>query len=202
MSRTIKEIVMALPQREEYYTYADYRAWDDERRWELIDGIPYMMAAPSRTHQRILVELSRQLANFLADKPCEVYVAPFDVRLNALGDDDGDVFQPDILVVCDEAKLDDKGLNGAPDMAIEISSPSTATRDKVLKFNKYQQVGVREYWIVNPADKTVSVYILENGNYIARNYGETGAIPVHVLEGCEISLADVFPEDQINEQNI
>ena len=185
---------MGLPEKEQRYTYADYHAWNDERRWELIDGIPYLPAAPSRTHQRILVELSRQLANFLDDKPCEVYSAPFDVRLNALGDDDDDVFQPDILVVCDEAKLDEKGCNGAPDMAIEILSPSSSHRDKTLKFNKYRHVGVREYWIVDPADKTATVFILENGHYIAKSYGNAETIPVHVLEGCEINLLKVFPE--------
>jgi len=184
---------MGLPEKKHHYTYADYYSWDDEKRWELIDGAPYPMTAPSRTHQRILIEISRQLANFLVEKPCEVYVAPFDVRLNALGDDDDDVFQPDIVVVCDEAKLDEKGLNGAPDMAIEILSPSTAQLDKTLKFNKYQHAGVREYWVIDPADKTVTVFILENGQYVAKCYSEADSIPVRVLEGCEINLSTVFP---------
>ena len=179
--------------QEKRYTYADYHAWDDESRWQLIDGVPYLMSAPSRTHQRILGELFNQLYNFLDEKPCEVYIAPFDVRMNALGDDDDDVFQPDILVVCDETKLDDKGCNGAPDMVIEIISPSSAHLDKVLKFKKYQHVGVREYWIVDPTDKTVTVFLLENGNYIAKSYGMADTVPVHVLEGCEISLPKAFP---------
>jgi len=184
---------MGALRQDKRYTYADYYAWDDGKRWEIIDGIPYAMSpAPSRTHQRILVELVGQLRDFLKGKPCEVFPAPFDVRLNALGDGDTDVFQPDILVVCDEAKLDEKGCNGAPDMVIEILSPSTAMRDRLLKFNAYQRAGVREYWIVDPDSKTVLVCILENENYIARSYGESDAVPVHVLEGCTISLTDIF----------
>jgi len=114
------------------------------------------------------------------------------VRLNALGDDDDDVFQPDLVIICDRTKIDDKGCNGAPDMVIEILSPSTAMRDKLLKFNEYQRAGVREYWIVDPDTKTVQVFILENGQYLAKSYGETDTISVSVLKSCEISLPDVF----------
>ena len=184
---------MGLPEKKQHYTYADYCTWGDDERWELIDGVPYAMAAPSRTHQRIIGELHGQLWQFLKSKPCEVYVAPFDVRLNAAGDDD-DVFQPDISVICDEAKLDEKGCNGAPDMVIEILSPSSLKHDKFLKFNKYQRAGVREYWIVDPDSKTVQAHILENGRYFVTSYSEVDTIPVNVLEGCKISLSDVFPE--------
>ena len=187
-----KGVIMGLPEIEQYYTYADYCTWDDDQRWEIIDGIPYAMAAPLIVHQQISVNMLRQLANFLEDKPCRVFHAPVDVLLNAAGDNDDDVFQPDIIVVCDHEKITEKYINGAPDMVIEIISPSTASYDKVRKFNKYQRAGVRELWIVEPADKTVQVYILENGRYIAANFGETDAIPVHVLEGCEISLPEVF----------
>jgi len=99
------------------------------------------------------------------------------------------------VVICDRAKIDDKGCNGAPDMIIEILSPSTAKHDRLLKFNKYQRAGVREYWIVDPADKTVQVHILENGRYFTTSFGEAGAVPVHVLEDCEIVLPDVFDAD-------
>ena len=185
---------MSLPElkKDQRYTYSDYCTWDDNKRWELIDGVPYAMSpAPSPVHQRILMELAGQLFIFLKDKPCEVFTAPFDVRLNALDDDD-DVVQPDIFVVCDHEKIDDKGLNGAPDMVIEILSPSTSRRDKVLKLNAYQRAGVREYWIVDPADKTVQVFILDNGRYLAASHAETDIVTVHVLEGCEISLPNVF----------
>ena len=180
---------------EERYTYADYCKWDDDERWELIDGVPYAMSpAPPTAHQRVIGRLYRRLTEFLDDKPCEAFIAPFDVRLNGAGDDDDDVVQPDIVVICDRSKIDDKGCNGAPDMIIEIISPSTARRDKAVKFNKYQNAGVLEYWIVDPVDKTVLVYILDNGRYYAAAHAETAAVPVHVLEGCVISLSDVFAE--------
>ena len=187
--------IMALPETIQRYTYADYYAWDDNERWELIDGVPYSMSpAPLTAHQRISSNLHYQLYDFLKGKPCQLFTAPFDVRLNALGDDDDDVFQPDLVIICDRTKIDDKGCNGAPDMVIEILSPSTAMRDKVLKFNKYQRAGVREYWIVDPNSKTVQVFILDNGRYIAKSYGETDTISVCALEGCEISLPDVFTD--------
>ena len=186
------ELIMSLP-LEKYYTYADYCTWDDSERWELVDGIPYAMSpAPSPVHQEILMELSRQIANFLEDKPCKVFTAPFDVRLNAEGDNDYDVMQPDILVVCDTDKIDDKGLNGAPDMIIEILSPSTSRRDRTVKLNKYQNAGVREYWIVDPIDKTIAVHILDNKKYYITSYTETDTISVYILNGCEISLTKVF----------
>ena len=184
---------MSLPEKCQRYTYADYCTWDDDERWELIDGVPYAMSpAPSPAHQTVSSNIHYQLFNFLKGKPCKLFPAPFDVRLNAAGDFDDDVVQPDIVVVCDRSKIDNKGCNGVPDMVIEILSPSTAKHDKVLKFNTYKRAGVREYWIVDPDYKTVQVYILENGRYFIRSYAETDMIPVHVLEGCVISLPDVF----------
>ena len=181
--------------KESRYTYADYSKWDDDARYELIDGVSYLMSpAPSRTHQELLTNIFGQLYNFLKDKPCKVYPAPFDVRLNAAGDDDDTVVQPDIVVICDKSKLDDKGCNGAPDMVIEILSPSSAARDRVLKFNRYLQAGVREYWIVEPAGRTVIIHRLESGKYVTNAYSETDAAPVSILEGCVINLADVFAD--------
>jgi len=180
--------------QQNHYTYADYITWEDDKRYELIDGIPYMMTpGPSRTHQKISREILKQLANFLTGKPCEVYHAPFDVRLNADKADDT-VVQPDLLVVCDKSKLDDRGCNGSPDMIMEILSPSTSRHDKVLKFNKYLQAGVREYWLVNPDDKTVQVCVLENGRYVTKAYDNTDIAPVHVLAGCEIDLQEAFAD--------
>ena len=185
---------MAQPLRkEEHYTYEDFCTWDDGERWELIDGIAYMMAAPLRVHQEISGNLHFQLYDFLKNKPCKVYAAPIDVRLNADGADDT-VLQPDIAVVCDRSKLDDKGITGAPDMVIEILSPSTASYDRTLKFDQYLRAGVREYWIADPDSKTVSAHILENGRYYVTAYGENDAAPVHVLEGCRIALRDVFAD--------
>ena len=185
----------------ERYIYEDYASWDDDNRYELIDGVVYMMSpAPSQEHQRIIVEIAAQLWVFLKGKPCKVFAAPFDVCLNAAGDKDKTVVQPDIVVVCDKSKLDGKRCNGAPDMAVEILSPSTSKKDKVLKFDKYREAGVREYWIVDPEDKTIHVYILRDGEYIVKAYGiteevTTTEIPVHVLEGCLINIRDVFAEE-------
>jgi segregation and condensation protein B len=138
--------------KQEYYTYADYLTWDDKVRYELIDGMPYMMASPSQKHQEISGELFRQLGNFLLGKPCKPFHAPFDVRLNANKSDDT-VVQPDLLVVCDHSKLDGKSVNGAPDFIIEILSPSTMSYDLIIKLNKYMRSGVREYWVVDPESR-------------------------------------------------
>ena len=180
---------------ERRYTYADYCTWDDGERWELIDGVPYAMSpAPRPGHQSVIGEIYRQMANFLKGKPCKVFTAPFDVRINAKDNDDT-VVQPDISVICDRAKIDDKGCNGAPDLIVEVLSPSSARHDKLVKFNVYQRAGVREYWIVDPDSKTVAVYLLEGGRFVASAYGETDTLPVSVLEGCGINLAEVFEDD-------
>ncbi|MCL1919032.1 MAG: Uma2 family endonuclease [Peptococcaceae bacterium] len=183
----------ALQNDDKHYTWADYIAWDEKIRCELIDGMLYMMTAPSVMHQNICGSLFYQLFDFLKGKPCKVFIAPFDVRLDIDKGDDT-VVQPDILVVCDKEKLDQKGCLGAPDLVVEILSPSSGTLDKVLKFNKYLQAGVREYWIVDPDSKAVNVYVLENGKYVASAYSEEDSMPSHVLEGCTITLADVFAE--------
>jgi len=193
---------MEQPRRERRYTYADYCTWDDDKRWELIDGVAYemhagpqaMSPAPFWRHQKISRELSHQLSVFLKGKPCELFYAPFDVRLDAAGDDDT-VVQPDIVVVCDRSKLGGTGCSGAPDLVIEVLSPSTARHDKWVKFNLYQRAGVREYWIADPDSKTVTVHTLKEGEYITRAYGDTQSAPVSVLPGCEIDLREVFNEE-------
>ena len=183
--------IMPLQQEKEHYTYADFCTWDDDERWELIDGVPYAMAPPSRFHQSICINLCGQLWQFLKGKPCEVYSSPIGVRLNADSTDDT-VLQPDIVVVCDHSKLDAAGIIGAPDMVVEILSPSTARRDRLDKLLEYQKAGVREYWIVDPETRTLSAHVLENGKYTIFAYGDEGTAPVHVLEGCEIILTEIF----------
>jgi Uma2 family endonuclease len=178
----------------EAYTCEDYYSWNDGERWELIGGLPRAMSpAPSYRHQRAAMELGRQLANFLKGKTCKVLSAPFDVRLNA---DEGNdtVVQPDISVVCDPDKLDERGCKGAPDLVVEVISPSTAGHDRLVKFNLYLQAGVREYWIVDPVEKSVQTCILQGGVYVVHMYAETDSASVRVLPGCTIDLQDVFEE--------
>ena len=179
-----------------YYTYADYCTWDNGERWELINGEAYAMApSPTEGHQSLLLKIARQLGDFLDGKPCRVYVAPFDVRLNPDGADDT-VVQPDILVVCDKSKLEGgKGVTGAPDFVVEILSPSSLRHDLITKFRLYQRSGVREYWIVDPESKTVMTHVFhESGaKFVSAAYDETDhAAPIEVLEGCTINLTEVF----------
>ena len=188
---------MPLAKEQIHYTYADFLEWDEGERYEIIDGEAYMMATPSRLHQRISMALSAALYNYLEGKPCEVYPAPFAVRLFPSEDrSDDTVVEPDISVVCDPSRLDDRGCNGAPDFIIEIVSPSTARYDRIVKFNKYRDAGVREYWIVDPEEKFVYAYVLKDGHYTAANYDDTGAAPVTVLPGCEIDLKTVFRTEE------
>ena len=149
-------------QLEEQFTYGDYCTWSDDERWELIDGVAYDMSpAPSRLHQDAFGGIFFQIRAFLTGAECQVYGAPFDVRLprgHETDDDIDTVVQPDIVVVCDRNKLDDKGCKGAPDLVIEILSPSTSSKDLHEKFRLYERVGVKEYWIVHPLDRTVMVF--------------------------------------------
>ena len=190
---------MALPAEKERYTLADALAWDEQDRIELIDGYPVMMAPPNRAHQKVSRELFGQLYNYLKGKKCEVYAAPFAVRpFEEDGDRPEDVdtlVEPDISVVCDPSKLDDTGCKGAPDLVMEILSPSTMRHDRVTKFNLYQRAEVREYWIVDPASKSAQSFVLEEGRYTAKEYGTVGdAVRVNVLKDCTIDLSQVFPE--------
>ena len=181
--------------KDKLYTYADYARWDDDVKCELIDGVVYLMApGASESHQDTSGDLFRQLANFLYKKPCKVFHPPFDVCLNADGDNEKSVFQPDLFVVCDRSKLDGKRCNGAPDMVIEILSPSTASRDILLKYNKYMLAGVREYWIVDTENKIVRVCILKEGKYETTDFINPDEIPVTVLDGCLIDMKSVFKQ--------
>ena len=184
--------------REELYTYVDYLQWDDGERWELIDVVPYNMSpGPNRRHQEISGELHRQLATYLLDKPCNVYASPFDVRLPESDEAENDistVLQPDISVICDPRKLDDAGCIGAPDLIIEILSPSTARKDHKEKFNRYERAGVTEYWLVDPSANTVTVFKLGTDNRYGRPdvYSDDETIVVGILPELTIELTLVF----------
>jgi len=188
------------------YTVEEFLALpDDGIRRELIDGIIYIkveriddrplgMAGASPAHQSVLVGISTQLKNFLDGKRCKVYVSPVDVQLHP-NFTDGTLVQPDIFVICDKSKFDNRVYKGVPELVIEILSPTTARIDRTVKFRKYRQAGVKEYWIVDPIDRFVQVYLLFDGNYMANAYyDDNNDVPVVVLEGCSINLAKVFAE--------
>jgi Uma2 family endonuclease len=174
------------------YTYADYVQWDDGIRHELMDGVVYDMDAPILEHQGICTAIASQLWTYLRGKTCKVFVSPVDVRLNPDTADDT-VVQPDILVVCDPKKLGKNACLGAPDLIVEILSPSTRGRDIIVKFNRYLQAGVREYWVVDPEDQFVQVHILQERFYKTQGYERESIVPVTVLEGCAIDFTQVFP---------
>ncbi|NWG32242.1 MAG: Uma2 family endonuclease [Rhodocyclaceae bacterium] len=179
---------MGLPQlKETRYTYADYRQWPEGERYELIDGEAWAMGpAPSRRHQEVIGEIFRQIADALDGTPCRPYIAPFDVRLpqaNETDDEIDTVVQPDISVICDKTKLDEQGCRGAPDWIVEVLSPASVGRDQIIKRALYERVGVREYWIVHPTDRVVTIYLLENGAY--------GKPAIHELMGA--TAATILP---------
>ncbi len=193
-------IFMALPAEDMRYTFEDYLKWDEGERIELIDGEPIALASPSNIHQQILLALGAQFYNFLKGRKCKAYPAPFDVRLFERDDDrpqDVDtVVQPDITIVCDRSKLDGHGCKGAPDMVIEILSPSSQRHDRLRKFNLYQRAGVREYWIVEPETERVLVFLRDGDGHLAPHevYERTDIAKVNVLDGCFIELSEVFAE--------
>lgn len=183
------------------YTYADYLTWPDEERWELIDGVPYDMSpAPNRRHQEISMALAGEFYAFLKGKPCKVYAAPFDVRLPRDGEvEDKDiktVVQPDLVIVCKRERLDDKGCLKAPDLAVEILSRYTSSKDSVKKFNLYEREGVREYWVIRPDEKTVAVFKLGSDNQYGRPdmYTAEDKIKVGIFDTFVIDLKDIFAE--------
>ena len=140
------------------YTIEDVMALPDGQRAELIDGHWYDMATPSRIHQEIVMAIAYELRSYVRKKggDCRVYPAPFAVFLNK---DNRNYLEPDIVVVCDPGKLSDRGCEGAPDLVVEVVSPSTSRRDYAIKLFKYRTAGVREYWIINPETKTINSYL-------------------------------------------
>jgi Uma2 family endonuclease len=179
------------------FTYRDYKEWELARgeRFELIYGEAYAMAAPSAYHQTILAELIVQFGGYLRGKPCKLYPAPFDVRL-FYEEDEGDdtVVQPDLSVVCDPQKRGKEGCRGAPDLVIEILSPSNKAIEMERKFSLYREAGVREYWVVDPEHKSIRATVFGDGSISSRIFGSQGKAPVELFDGLEIDLEPVFAE--------
>ncbi|MDO5134306.1 MAG: Uma2 family endonuclease [Eubacteriales bacterium] len=174
------------------YTIDDYYALPDEKRVELIDGVFYEMPAPAIIHQKILGELYILFRECMDrhEGTCEVYLAPCDVRLDR---DNRTMVQPDLLVMCEEYDIGAKRFEGAPDLTLEILSPSTRSKDMLLKLHKYANAGVREYWIVDPDRKTVLVYDLEHENYYPGKFSFEDEIPILISGGeCSIDFSRIL----------
>ncbi len=180
---------MPLP-KERTYTIEDIYNLPDGERAELIDGQIYSMAPPSRIHQRLVHLFDREIGSYIKENngKCEVYPAPFAVFLNK---DDLTYVEPDVSVICDPSKLNDKGCNGAPDWIIEIVSPSSKRMDYLTKLLKYRTAGVREYWIVNPMQKQISTYFFgEQEN--ADQYSFDDDVPVGIYPGFTINIGELL----------
>ncbi|MDA3951109.1 MAG: Uma2 family endonuclease [Spirochaeta sp.] len=198
-------------EKAEWYSYQDYLSWPEGERIEVIQGVPYAMSpAPRREHQRLVSAIHGQLFQALRGALCEVYPAPFDVKLSQDTEDDRPtVVQPDLTVICDPEKLTEQGMTGAPDLVIEIVSPDSGFHDRVWseaalparpcvlgrKFDLYRDAGVREYWIVDPDERVVEVYRLEaDGSYRRVGaFGDADTITAAVTDRIVVDLAEVFP---------
>ena len=180
---------MPLP-KSNTYTIDDIYALPEGQREELIDGQIYDMAPPSPMHQELVMELSATLRDYIKKNggPCKVYPAPFAVFLN---EDDRNYVEPDISVICDSSKVDNRGYQGAPDFIIEIVSPSSQRMDYLTKLFKYRTAGVREYWIVNPLQRTVQVYSFE-GTEDSSQYSFDDEITVTIYGDLKICVADLL----------
>ncbi|MBR1743163.1 MAG: Uma2 family endonuclease [Lachnospiraceae bacterium] len=179
----------ALQSKQEAITLEQYETLPEDRRVEIFENIAYDMASPSQIHQTISMELSTILNNYMKRKKgtCRVFSAPFDVKLS---DKPLTIVQPDIMVICDKDKLDGKRCNGAPDFIIEIVSPTTPSHDYIRKLYYYEQYGVREYWIVDPRQKTVNVYFFEK-NIIGVSYPFHATIKVNLYEDLFIDFSEI-----------
>jgi Uma2 family endonuclease len=186
---------------ESRYTYADYLLWGFQERVEVIKGRIRQMAAPSMRHQRVAINLSSQIKWFLKKSPCQIFAAPFDVRLplpahRAKGDKIDTVVQPDICIICDKTKLDEQGCIGAPDLIVEILSPGNSKKEMREKYDLYQEAGVTEYWVVFPSEQVLQRYILNEQNiYLAQRPDVEGdLVGITFLPGFELKVEEIFEE--------
>ncbi len=184
--------------KQKRYSYADYLTWNDDRRYEIIDGEVFDMTSPGVLHQSISMELARVLANFFENKPCKVFAAPLDVLLAKNASKAEEVFtvvQPDVMVVCDPKKIEERGIVGAPDLVVEIISPSTSSKDNIIKRRIYEQAGVNEFWLVHPVDRLIRVYKLGKDGLFGREdvYDDQAQIEIAQFAGLSIDCRRLFP---------
>jgi Uma2 family endonuclease len=185
---------------ESRYTYADYLLWGFQERVELIKGYIRQMAAPSMRHQRISGDVFFALRSHLQRDICDVFAAPFDVRLPlpsymVKGDKIDTVVQPDLCVICDKSKLDERGCLGAPDLMVEILSPGNSKKEMREKYDLYQEAGVREYWVIDPEHAIVLQYVLQEKNQVyqaSRPFTDEDILRSAVLHGFEFELKQLF----------
>ena len=197
MKEKEKSKMKSLALEQTKYTYEDLQNIEDGNRYELIDGELYLMSSPTTSHQEIVGEIYAQLHAYLKGKKCKAFIAPLDVCLSGVRNPkkEYNVLQPDILVVCDENKLTkDMGVQGAPDLVIEVLSPSSRKHDTFVKYNLYQYYGVKEYWIVDEEAGVIYQYIINEKNIytLPKTYEITEDIKVNVLKNCVISLKDIM----------
>jgi Uma2 family endonuclease len=184
---------MALIKRDtRHHTYSDYLSWSETQRAELVNGTAYVREppAPSRLHQEVVREMLFQLRGALDGKSWSIQVAPFDVRLPRANEPDGEidtVVQPDVLIACDRAKFDERGMRGAPDWVAEVLSPSTAGHNQTVKLPVYERAGVREVWFVDPGNKTLAIHRLEGTRYGRPDILELkGQTPLSCIPGLHV----------------
>ena len=179
------------------YTYADYLTWQIDEMVELIKGRVFRQAAaPKVNHQRVAGKVFTELSNFLRDKKCEAFIAPFDVRLpvkSKKNEDIDTVVQPDICVICDPEKIDELGCVGAPDLVVEILSPGNNKKELQNKYEVYEESDVKEYWVIHPNEYTLLIYTLSEGKYFASKLFTVGDIvSSEAIEGFKLNLEEVF----------
>ena len=178
-------------QEDRIYTIEDLEALPEGIRAELVDGEIYYMAAPSRSHQKIIGEMYMAVAGHIRSKKgtCEVYLPPFDVFVRG---DDSACFQPDLTVVCDAEKLDEKGCHGAPDWVVEVKSPSSTRMDCAIKLSVYRKAGVREYWLIHPEKRMINVFVFGGSidEEMVSLYSFDDAVPGHIFPDLSIRLSD------------
>lgn len=192
-----EDILVEEPSADYGYTYADYLQWKIEERVELFKGRILKLSAPNRIHQYVSGALYIKIGVYLQNKKCQVYAAPFDVRLpvhNRKKDNEvTTVVQPDICVICDETKLDDRGCCGAPDLVVEILSPGNSQKEVRLKFEIYEEAGVKEYWLVHPVEQTLIAYSLhENAFGGGKMYAPGDILYSTAVQGLSIDMNEIF----------
>ncbi len=181
------------------YTYADYYKWQFEERVELIKGKIFKMSpAPNSYHQELVGNIHTAINVFLRNKPCKVFIAPFDVRLIRKSKDDKDiitVLQPDICVICDLTKIDRRGCIGSPDMVVEVLSAGNSAKELKNKYEAYEEAHVKEYWVVSPQNQTFLIYTLQDGKFQLSPVKIPGdVITSAVLPGFSLDLTELFKD--------